>query len=45
LPPDLSGQKWEVYKMPSNVISEEGYIVLVFVATLALFNYGLIYVT
>jgi hypothetical protein len=25
---DLSGQKWEVYKMPSILISEEGFIAL-----------------
>jgi hypothetical protein len=26
--PDLSGQKWEVYKMPSILISEEEFIAL-----------------
>ena len=26
--PDLSGQKWEVHKMPSILISEEGFIAL-----------------
>ena len=26
--PDLSGQKWEVHKLPSILISEEGFIAL-----------------
>jgi hypothetical protein len=26
--PDLSGQKWEVHKMPSILISEKGFIAL-----------------
>jgi hypothetical protein len=46
--PDLSGQKWEVYKMPSILISEgagEGILSLlpniVFTATLVIFYYAL----
>jgi hypothetical protein len=29
-PPDLSGQKWEMYTMPSVLISERGFIDPVF---------------
>ena len=44
--PDLSGQKWEVHKMPSILISEAGFIALklpyiVFTATLVVFYYAL----